>query len=141
MTRTLVVHHDASIAEREIVILRAAGYLVDGCAGPSMTRCPVLDGRPCPKAERADVLIYDLGLAPDSHAFRRFIEALRALYGDKALVLSSDAAHAPILEREDREPGMRDTRRGGPSRGIVRLVGRPSPQALEEAIEEALGDR
>ena len=141
MTRALVVHHDSSIAEREIAVLREAGFTVDACPGPFAAGCPILDGLPCSKAERADVLLYDIGLVPDRLAFRRFIERLRSLYGDKALVISSDDESAPALEGEDHEPGMRETQRGGPSRGVVRISGRPTPEALRLAIEEALGNR
>jgi hypothetical protein len=140
VTRALVVHHDASIVEREAAILRAAGYIVDTCAGPSAS-CPVLDNRPCPQAERADVLVYGIGLLPDRRSFRRFVDRLRGLYGDKALVLLSDEKLSPVLEGEDHEPGMRETRRAGPSRGVIHVYGRPTGETLELAIEEALGAR
>lgn len=141
MTRALVVHHDASVVERESAILRAAGYIVDTCSGPLASPCPVLGDRPCPRAERADVLVYGLDLLPDRRSFRRFVDQLRGLYGDKALVLLSDEKLFPVLEGEDPEPGMRETQRGGPSRGVIRVHGRPTGDTLELAIEEALAAR
>ena len=42
MTRVLVVHHDADMADQESDWLRAAGYVVDQCAGPQYGACPVL---------------------------------------------------------------------------------------------------
>jgi len=65
VTRALVVHHDTSIVEREAALLREAGYVVDTCHGPATSPCPVLESRPCPRAERADVLVYGLDLLPD----------------------------------------------------------------------------
>jgi hypothetical protein len=141
VTRALVVHHDASIVEREAAILREAGYVVDTCPGPTGSPCPVLDDRPCPRAERADVLVYGMELLPDHRSFRGFVDRLRGLYGDKALVLLSDEDLSPVLEGEEHEPGMRETRRGGPSRGVIHVYGRPTGETLELAIEEALGAR
>jgi hypothetical protein len=36
---------------------------------------------------------------------------------------------------------MRETQRGGPSRGVIHVYGRPASETLEQAIEEALGAR
>jgi hypothetical protein len=141
VTRALVVHHDASIVEREAAILQEAGYVVDTCSGPNRSPCPVLDDRPCARAERADVLVYGMSLLPDRRSFRQFVDRLRGLYGDKALVLLSDDDLSPALEGEDHDPGMRETQRGGPSRGVIHVYGRLSGETLELAIEEALGAR
>jgi len=141
VTRALVVHHDTSIVEREAALLREAGYVVDTCHGPATSPCPVLESRPCPRAERADVLVYGLDLLPDRRSFRVFIDRLRGLYGDKALVLLSEGDLSPVFEGDDHEPGMRETQRGGPSRGVIHVFGRPTGATLELAIEEALGAR
>jgi len=57
MTRVLVVHHDLDLAGQEADSLRRFGYDVIECSGPNWNRCPVLEGRPCDLAERADVLV------------------------------------------------------------------------------------
>jgi hypothetical protein len=60
MTRVLVVHHDLDLAGQEADALRRFGYDVVECGGPTRNRCPVLAGRACDLAERADVLVYDV---------------------------------------------------------------------------------
>ena len=59
MTRVLVVHHDIDIGDLETDELRRAGYEVEQCMGPTAAThpCPVINGRPCPAAARADVLV------------------------------------------------------------------------------------
>src|SRR4249919_3082276 len=59
MTRVLLVHHDIDLADNEADALRSRGYTVQQCMGPIGASCPILSGRVCDMAEKADVLVYD----------------------------------------------------------------------------------
>lgn len=123
MTRVLLAYHDVNVADVEADELRRAGYEVDRCAGPTDRQtCPVLDGRPCRKVEKADVLVYDTWDADFSHA--ELIEDLLDLHPDKPLVLTS--AVSP-----DEFPADR--------RDEVRAIGvAPSRATLRGTIERVL---
>src|SRR5579884_38715 len=77
MTRVLVVHHDLDLADQEADELRRAGFEVEQCGGPVGGRCPVLAGRRCDLAARADVLVYDAWATGEPDGARRLIEGLR----------------------------------------------------------------
>lgn len=141
MTRALVVQPDAAAASSDVAALACAGYVVEACSRRRLEGCPVLGGRPCRLVERADVLIYDTAVAPDRPSFRHLVDGLRGLYADKALVIASEP---PGLDDDDIEPTPEGLRIAGltrPGRAIVRVVGRPSPDTLAYAVEEALGAR
>ncbi len=126
MTSVLVVHHDIAIGDQETDALRHAGYQVEQCQGPiGGAPCPVIAGRRCLAAERADVLVYDVWATGDSDGGQTLIEHLRDLYPDIPVVLT-----APGMELEWVETV-------GPHR-VVPLVGPPTRARLVEAIERAL---
>jgi hypothetical protein len=125
MTRVLVVHHDLDLAGQEVDSLRRLGYDVTECGGPTRNVCPVLAGRACELAERADVLVYDAWASGDTEGSRVLIENIRDIHPDTPVVLSS--------------PGLAlsweaDT---GPHR-VTTLVGQPTGARLHEAIQTAL---
>lgn len=125
MTRVLVVHHDIDIADQEADGLRRAGYQVEQCAGPIGSACPILRGRPCAAAERADVLVYDVWSTGDSDGGRRLIEGLRELHPDVPVVLTAPGFELHWVET------------AGPHR-VVPLVGAPTTARLAAAIEDAI---
>jgi hypothetical protein len=88
MTRFLVVHHDVDVADIEVDELRRAGHEVEQCAGPiGGNPCPLLRGVRCPQVDWADVLVYDAWVSGDGEP--ELIEHLRAVYPEKAVVLTS----------------------------------------------------
>jgi DNA-binding NtrC family response regulator len=128
MTKVLVVHHDIAIADMEVDSLRRSGYEVEQCQGPiGGAPCPVLAGRTCGAADRADVLVYDVWATGDSDGGQRLIEGLREIYPDVPVVLT-----APGMELDWVEVT-------GPHR-VVPLVGAPTAERLRDAIQQALGD-
>jgi hypothetical protein len=128
MTRVLVVHHDLDLADQEADELRRAGFEVEQCGGPVGGRCPVLAGRRCDLAARADVLVYDAWATGEPDGARRLIEGLRELHPEIPVVLV-----APSLEPDWMELAGRHR--------VTPLVGTPSTQRLREAIQEALASR
>jgi hypothetical protein len=126
MTRVLVVHHDLDLAGQEADSLRRYGYEVVECGGPTRNVCPVLAGRPCDLAERADVLVYDVWASGDAEGSRILIENIRDVHPDTPVVLSSPGL-ALSWEEE-----------AGPRR-VTTLVGQPTGARLHEAIQAALG--
>lgn len=130
MTRVVVVHHDLDLADQEADSLRRAGYEVEQCAGPTggWAPCPILRGKPCPAAERADVLVYDVFAEGGFDGGRALVEGLRRLHPDVPVVLTSPAMELDWVATE------------GPAR-VVPLVGAPTRDRLVAAIEAALGHR
>ena len=126
MTRVLVVHHDLDLAGQEADSLRRYGYDVTECGGPTRNRCPVLAGRPCDLAERADVLVYDVWASGDSEGAKTLIENIRELHPDTPVVLTSQG-----LELEwEQESG---------THSVTSLQGQPTGARLHAAIQGALG--
>jgi len=125
MTRVLVVHHDLDLAGQEVDSLRRFGYEVVECGGPTRNRCPVIAGRPCDLAERADVLVYDAWASGDAEGARVLIENIREIYPDTPVVLTS-----PGLALSWEEAS-------GPH-AVTVLVGQPTGARLDEAIQAAL---
>jgi hypothetical protein len=125
MTRVLVVHHDLDLAGQEVDSLRRLGYDVTECGGPTRNVCPVLAGRACDLAERADVLVYDAWASGDAEGSRVLIENIRDIHPDTPVVLSSPGL-ALSWEADS-----------GPHR-VVTLVGQPTGARLHEAIQTAL---
>ncbi|HET7495458.1 MAG TPA: hypothetical protein VFJ80_08410 [Candidatus Limnocylindrales bacterium] len=126
MTRVLVVHHDLDLAGQEADSLRRYGYDVTECGGPTRNRCPVLAGRPCDLAERADVLVYDVWASGDAEGAKTLIENIRDLHPETPVVLTSQG-----LELEwEQETG---------SHSVTTLQGQPTGARLHEAIQGAIG--
>ena len=126
MTRVLVVHHDLELAGQETDSLRRLGYEVTECAGPTRNRCPVLSGRPCDLAERADVLVYDVWASGDADGSQVLIENIRETHPDRPIVLTSPGL---ALSWEE-SAGVH---------GVAILLGQPTGVRLHEAIQAALG--
>ena len=127
MTRVLVVHHDLDLAGQEADSLRRYGYDVVECGGPTRNSCPVLAGRSCDLAERADVLVYDVWSSGDAEGSRTLISNIRDVHPDTPVVLTT-----PGLELSWEEDA-------GPH-GVTSLMGQPTGARLHEAIQRALGE-
>ncbi|MHB8959527.1 MAG: hypothetical protein ACYDAN_07870 [Candidatus Limnocylindrales bacterium] len=116
MTRVLVVQRDQAVAERMAASLRDAGYETELCGGPGREPCPVIADMPCPLVDRADVLVYDPWVAGDAIGGHQLVSALRELYVDLPVVLTSVDQSVDWAERE------------GPHR-VVLLGSRPNDLA------------
>jgi DNA-binding NtrC family response regulator len=124
MTRVLVVHHDIDIADQEVDSLRRRGYEVQECTGPTRNVCPVLAGKRCELADRADVLVYDV-FASGGDA-KDLIGNLRDLHPDVPVVLTASGMELDWVETAGRHR-------------ITPLVGAPTGARLDAAIQEAIG--
>jgi len=127
MTRALLVERDPAVAERIAAALAVVGYDVSRCPGPTLACCPVLGGCGCTLVERADVLVYNVADARFASGDVRLSSELRSLYGDRALILLGTDQVTP-------SPAV------APGPGVVRLRGKPDPERLALAIEDALAD-
>jgi hypothetical protein len=125
MTRVLVVHHDLDMAGQEVDSLRRFGYEVSECGGPTRNRCPVLAGRPCDLAERADVLVYDAWASGDAEGARTLIENIRDIHPETPVILTSPGL---ALSWEETV---------GPH-AVTMVVGQPTGARLHEAIQASL---
>jgi hypothetical protein len=67
-------------------------YELEFCGGPQTLPdgCPLLDGRTCAKAERADVILNTLALGQPEN--RRLVEELRRRYPDRLVELLAGCA-------------------------------------------------
>jgi CheY-like chemotaxis protein len=128
MTRVLVVQRDPVVAEQMAASLRGAGYETELCGGPQREPCPVIADMPCPLVDRADVLVYDAWVAGNAFGGHELVTALREVYVDLPVVLTSVDQSVGWAERD------------GPHR-VIPLGSRPSDTELIEAIEVALGDQ
>jgi len=126
MTSVLVVHHDLDLAGQEVDSLRRLGYEVTECGGPTRNHCPVLAGRPCDLAERADVLVYDVWATGEPEGAKALIEGIRDIHPETPVVLTS-----PGLELAWEEEA-------GPHR-VTALTGPATGARLHEAIQKAVG--
>jgi hypothetical protein len=97
------------------------------CGGPTRNRCPVIAGRPCDLAERADVLVYDAWASGDAEGARVLIENIREIYPDTPVVLTSPGLQ--LSWEEDTGP-----------HAVTALLGQPTGARLHAAIQTALGD-
>jgi len=125
MIRVLVVHHDLDLAGQEVDSLRRLGYDVTECGGPTRNTCPVLSGRSCDLAERADVLVYDAWASGDADGAQTLIENIRDLHPDKPVVLTSPG------------PRLGWEAEAGPH-AVTALVGQPTGARIHAAIQRAL---
>jgi hypothetical protein len=125
MTRVLVVHHDLDLAGQEADSLRRFGYDVVECGGPTRNVCPVLAGRPCDLAERADVLVYDAWASGDADGAKALVENIRDIHAATPVVLTSPGL---ALSWEEEAGGH----------AVTVLTGQPTGARLHEAIQTAL---
>jgi len=126
MTRVLVVHHDLDLAGQEVDSLRRFGYEVTECAGPTRNVCPVLAGRPCDLAERADVLVYDVWASGDADGSQRLIDNIREIHPDTPVVLTSPG----LMLSWEQETGPH---------AVTTVTGQPTGARLHTAIQAAMG--
>jgi hypothetical protein len=124
MTRVLVVHHDIDLADQEVESLRRLGYEVEQCSGPTANTCPVLNGRSCPLAEEADVLIYDAWASGDIDGSGDLISGLRRVHPSVPIVLTT--------------PGVGYAWEPAGDPGVVELQGQPTGARLHVAIQQAI---
>jgi hypothetical protein len=125
MTRALVVHHDLDLGGMEADSLRRFGYEVIECSGPTRNVCPVLAGRECDLAEKADVLVYDAWASGDAEGARTLIEKIREIHPDTPVVITSPGL--PLSWEEGSGP-----------HAVTTLTGQPTGARLNEAIQAAL---
>jgi DNA-binding NtrC family response regulator len=125
MTRVLVVHHDLDLADQEAESLRRLGYEVLECGGPTRGPCPVLAGRRCDLAERADVLVYDAWASGDADGARTLIENIRDVHPLTPVVVTSPGLPLSWQESVGRH-------------AVTPLLGQPTGARLHEAIQAAL---
>jgi DNA-binding NtrC family response regulator len=128
MTRVLVVQRDSAVAQHMAASLRKAGYETELCGGPEQEPCPVIADLPCPLVDRADVLVYDAWVAGDSAGGHQLVSALRDVYTDLPVVLTSVD---PSVTWAEREGGHR----------VVPLGSQPSDTELIAAVEVAIEDQ
>ncbi len=128
MTTAVIVSRDPAVTHAEVRILRAAGYAIEVCAGPTEHACPVLRERPCPIADRADVLVYDAHVAGNGAAARRLIDEVREVYPDLPVILTSTDGPVDWAATD------------GPQR-VTPLVGPLTDETLRAAVEAALDDQ
>ena len=125
MTRVLVVHHDLDLGGMEADALRRFGYQVIECGGPTRNRCPVLAGRACDLAERADVLVYDAWASGDAEGARVLIQNIRDIHPEAPVVLTSPGLPLAWEETTGRH-------------SVTVLTGQPTGARLHQAIQAAL---
>ena len=125
MTTVLVVHHDPDVADQQADSLRRQGYAVLQCSGPMTGPCPVMNGRPCPWVERADVLLYDVWATGEPGGSRQLIEQLRDLHPEIPIVLGAPGMELSWVETS----GLHR---------VTPLVGRANGAQLAAAVESAL---
>lgn len=111
MQTIVVVQRDPSVRDRYAGWLRAAGYEVVTCAGPTAPDyfCPVLKHCGCMESENTDAMVYDPCLvSQEAHpASERIIYRLREWYPDKPIVIVDCGALSPSLARIAAEdPGV-----------------------------------
>jgi len=128
MTRVVVVNPEREVAEVYAAMLRACGYEVDVCPGPTVDPCPVLHALPCPLVDRADVLIYDAWAGGDDDGGRQLITDVREMYCDLPVILTSVDGGIDWVETE------------GPHR-VFPLRGPASTDRFWMAVERALEDQ
>ena len=130
METIVVVQRDPSVRERYAGWLRAAGYDVVTCAGPTAPDyfCPVLKHCGCMESENTDAMVYDPCLVSeqDHPASERIIYRLREFYPEKPVVVIDCGSMTPQLSRLAEE-----------DEGVV-LLRDPSPSSLVEHLRKVL---
>jgi hypothetical protein len=126
----VVVQRDPSVRDRYANWLRAAGYDVVTCAGPTAPDffCPVLKHCGCMESENTDAMVYDTCLVSqeDHPASERIIYRLREFYPEKPIVVIDCGGLAPQLAHLAEE-----------DKGIV-ILSEPSPASLVEHVRQVL---
>lgn len=125
MTHVLVVHHDPDMADQQSDWLRAAGYVVEQCAGPQYGACPVLRGEPCYAAAHADVMVYDVWASGDTDSEKELIQRLREVHPEIPIVLTAPGVEFDWVETDG-------------THGVVALEGALSSAMLRQAVVKAL---
>lgn len=128
MIRVLVVNPDDASAKLEVEWLRAAGYDVEQCCGPVGIPCPVMRALPCELVDGADVLVYDIMAAGDSHRGEQLVDELRDVYADLPIVLTVPGEAPGWIETE------------GPHR-VTPVIGPLVRERLVTAVSIALADQ
>ena len=130
METIVVVQRDPSVRDRYAGWLRAAGYEVMTCGGPTEPDffCPVLKHCGCMESENTDAMVYDPCLVSqeDHPASERIIYRLREFYPEKPIVVIDCGGIAPQLSRlAEEDPG-------------IVFLSDPSPVSLVEHLRTAL---
>lgn len=63
--RLLIENDDPEILDAQVDLFRSAGFVTFGCGGPHSVpddACPILEDRPCPLVDVAEVVLCDLDL-------------------------------------------------------------------------------
>ena len=80
--RVLVEHRDAAIRSAYARVLDRAGYDVETCGGPGddgePVQCPLLEDRPCPLVDGADVVLSSCDLVRSRDILSRLASTARA---------------------------------------------------------------
>lgn len=126
--RVLLVHHDIDLADQMADSIRRHGYEVEQCSGPSSASCPVMRGEQCPAVEGADVLVYDVWSTTTSDGGKALVEGLRELHPSVPVVLTAPGIELDWVETK----GVH---------GVTPLVGVPTGERLDQAIQQALQPR
>lgn len=122
--RVLIENPHGVIVEGYEAALRAAGFEVGSCAGPSAAEpCPLVTEQACPLVSGADVVVCGLDFAqPESRAV---LTALRAHHGGAAVVVQvPDGQVADVAEQAS---------------GFRLVPASLGADALVEAVAAALG--
>jgi hypothetical protein len=98
--RVLIEHQNPRVLTRHAKALSDAGFHVETCPGPSAFEdraCPLVEGRGCGPAERADVILNGLPLGD----IEVFIAQRRNLPGTPTQLTLSEGerARVPVLHR------------------------------------------
>ena len=125
MTHVLVVHHDPDMADQQSDWLRAAGYVVEQCAGPQYGACPVLRGEPCYATSHTDVMVYDVWATGDTDSEKELIERLREVHPEIPIVLTAPGLEFDWVETDG-------------ANGVIVLEGALSAATLRKAVITAL---
>jgi DNA-binding response OmpR family regulator len=125
MTHVLVVHHDPDMADQESDWLRAAGYVVEQCAGPQYGACPVLRGQPCYAVDHTDVMVYDVWASGDTDSEKELIQRLREVHPQIPIVLTAPGVEFDWVETDG-------------THGVVAIEGALSSAILRQAVVKAL---
>lgn len=93
----LDVNPDFDSLDDEVALFESRGLSVERCRGPaSAVDCPVLRGKACPKALKADLILCQLDLDNDEH--RTIVEGYRRDGRRLVLVVSPEEVdHWPSL--------------------------------------------
>lgn len=98
VTPRVLVEESAAVTEvTDYSLFRQAGFDVAVCTGPDeSTPCPLADGKRCPLARDADVVLFGLDL--DDPAARRVLQAHRHRHPKTPVVIEApDLRHVDVV--------------------------------------------